>query len=608
MSTPTLLAQSQILAYRCVKMTTTPGFVAPATSSTDAILGVTTAIVTTTNGAVTLQENENGLVLLTAGGTIAAGDMLTASTNGTVVATGLSNGQFMSTENASSGEILWAKAIKSDSTAVMSGVYGSNRAGQFIRDAKNGVDSVDFITLGDSNACHPASYGFQGGIMRVMSYQYGVQAYATSLNPAGSYLNSFSFSGLLDGTLMTGSGTNTNSDNTAGTTGSTVTSRMYPQYTSDSEINALMTNLNFSTTDWNTAETGDGLTMLPKPNVWMWMPQVVATGGIYVGGQTSNSVRLGPGVSTASNSPIAYGIGGTGGVNCQYRLVCGTFNASGGSFKLSVWNQNSFALNVRSSSISTQTVGGGYGYKTEKLNFTTQTSANPGVYCSWDGAQSGASEGVTGPFAAMWASVIGRNRKGYSASNLIGHGGITGTGLASRIEGMDKVLDMYLKEIRERQVEAGGSGRVIIFVNYGINTDSSPTVADAWINAANRIKTRILARWQSTGGSASNIAFIFSPSHPIPAAAALGWVTNRAPVMAAAASWGSTNANDGSGTCVLDIESHYSITKLEKGSAPTGTLYSAGPDYAHLSGVTNSGLNGFDAVVGAMFNSLLLST
>jgi hypothetical protein len=285
--------------------------------------------------------------------------------------------------------------------------------------------------------------------------------------------------------------------------------------------------------------------------------------------------------------------------------VFGTFNASGGQFKLSVFNMNSFGLNARSSTfISTQTSGGGYGYKTEKLNFTTQNSANPGVYCSWDGANQGAGNAVTGPFACLWHSVIERSKLGYSVNNLIYHGGATGTMLADRIEGMDKNLDLYLKEIRERQIEAGGSGRVIVFVNYGINSDVSPTPGAAWTNAADRIKARIQARWTSIGGSLENVAFMFVPSHAVPSGSVSPWDTNRSSVVSAAQTWAITNRNDGSGTCVIDSGVQYSDIKLTKGPSPAGSLYDSGGQ-SHLNGTTVSGLNGYDAVTGAVFNTML---
>ena len=482
------------------------------------------------------------------------------------------------------------------------GFYGSTRAASFIRDARAKLDSVDIITIGDSNAGSPGGYGYQVGVHRVMSYQYGIDLYATALCPGGNFLNSFTFSGLASGMVLTGTSLNTNLDNVAGGTGSTGNSRLMTIYTGDSEINGLVTHLGFSSTNY----TNDGTTMLPKPNAWQWMPVVIPTGTIFTGaGGTSNTVRIGPGAGATENSPLNYGSAGTGATNCQYRCVVGTFNASGGQFKLSVFNMNAFGLNARSANfISTQTSGGGYGYKTETLNFTTQSSANPGVYCSWDGANQGVSNAVTGPFACLWHSVIERSKLGYSVSNLTYHGGATGTMLADRIEGMNKNLDLYLKELRERQIAAGGSGRLIVFVSYGINSDLSPTPEAAWTNAADRIKARIQARWTATGGSLANLAFMFVPSHAVPSGTVSPWDVNRSSVVSTAQTWATTKLNDGSGTCVIDSAAQYSSIKLTKGPAPSGSLYDGGGQ-AHLNGTVVSGLNGYDAVTGAVFNTML---
>ena len=121
MSNPTILAQSQILAYRCVKMTSTGGLVVPATSSSDAVFGVTKENITQINEPVILQENTDQLVILTAGGSISSGDFLIPSTNGTVVTS--SAGPFVASANASSGQTLWAKKI--DSAGSSSGIFSN---------------------------------------------------------------------------------------------------------------------------------------------------------------------------------------------------------------------------------------------------------------------------------------------------------------------------------------------------------------------------------------------------------------------------------------------------------------------------------------------------
>lgn len=495
-------------------------------------------------------------------------------------------------------QIRTRQLLGSDYKASAPGLYGSLRASQFLKDARNGTDSVDIVTIGDSNAGSGA-YGFQFGIHRVMSYQYGINIYASPLGSGGNYLTPTSapsgYSGQLDQLMLTGFGLFTNNDNSIGSAGSTGNSRLMTLYTSDTEINALVSYLGFDSTGYTT----DGTTMLPKPNAWQWMPNVIPTGTLFVGaGGASNSLRL------ASTSEIAYGTSGGGGVNCQFRIVVGTFNAAGGQYRMSVYNQTPFALNVFGSYITTQTSGGGYGYKTTTLNFTTPTSATPAVYCSWDGVAQGASYGCTGPFACLWMSVIQLNKNGYSVSNLTYSGGLNGKKLADRIEGMDKNLDLYLKELRERQIAAGGSGRVLVFINYGINTDTSPTAALAYTDAADRLKARIQARWVVTGGSINNLAFIFAPSHPVTSASGLAWETNRATVVTAAGAWAITNSNDNSGTCVVDAGIQFTATKLTNGIAPSGTMYDSGGQ-SHLNATTTSGSNGYDAFAGAIFNSLM---
>jgi ankyrin repeat protein len=201
-------------------------------------------------------------------------------------------------------------------------------------------------------------------------------------------------------------------------------------------------------------------------------------------------------------------------------------------------------------------------------------------------------------------SAIQLNKKGYCVSNLMNMSGRTGTEIAARVEGMDKNLDMYLKELRERQIESGGTGRVVVFVNYGINSDTSPTVSLAYTNAADRIKTRIQARWVATGGNIANLAFIFAPSHPVPAASVTPWDTNRATVVTSAISWAIANQNDNSGTCVVDGGIQYTSTKLTIGVAPSGTMYDGGGQ-SHLNATTTSGSNGYDAFAGAIFSSLM---
>lgn len=482
-----------------------------------------------------------------------------------------------------------------DVSANASGINGSGRAGSFLRDLINGTDSVDIITIGDSNALQPAGYGYHVAWHRALGMYAGATMYATPLLPGGNFLNGSTFAGLsADQASLVGCRLETSLNGAASGGGLTGTLRQMVRYTGDTAINACATALGFNSTNY----TNDGTTMLLKPNVWQWTPCALAAGEQWTSTTgTSNAVWVN------KEQPIAYGTSGTGNQLLQYRLVYGTFSTGSGSFKLSVFNKNGFTLNQRSSSFSTNTGTDGYSANPATLDFTTATTAiggDMGVYCSWDGANQGATHAPTGPFAALWMSVAAKNRKGYSVSNLTGHGGLTTTGIADRIEGCDKVLDSFLKEIRDRQMMAGGSGRAIVWLNSGIN---GPDTSETWIAAAERIRNRIAARWQTIGGSLSNLAFVMSVSHPTTSVPS--WDSARAAVASGANSWAIANANNGYGVSVFDIASRYSAVKLISGPAPSGTLYDGGGQ-AHLIG-TAQVLNGYDGVMTSCVASLLAS-
>jgi hypothetical protein len=480
-------------------------------------------------------------------------------------------------------------------SANASGLTGSARAGSFLRDLINGVDSVDIITIGDSNALQPAGYGYHVGWHRALGMYAGATMYATPLLPGGYFLNSTTFANLfpnaapLVGCRLV---TSLNGEASGGSLGGTM--RQMVRYTGDTAINACATALGFDSTNFG----NDGTTMLLKPNVWQWTPCALAAGEQWTS-PTGNTNA----VWVNKEHPIAYGTAGTGTQLLQYRLVYGTFATGSGAFKLSVFNQSGFSLNQRSSYISTNTGTAGYSATPATIDFTTATTAvggDMGVYCSWDGANQGAGNAPTGPFAALWMSVAAKNRKGYSVSNLTGHGGLGTGGLADRVEGCDKVLDSFLKEIRDRQMMAGGSGRAIVWLNSGIN---GPDTSSTWIAGAERIRNRIAARWQTIGGSISNLAFVMSVTHPTTSVAT--WDSARAAVASGANDWAIANANNGYGVSVFDINSKYSAIKLISGPAPSGSLYDGGGQ-AHLIG-TAQVLNGYDGVITSCVSSLLAS-
>jgi len=461
-------------------------------------------------------------------------------------------------------------------------LYGSGIPSTFLIDAANGDDSLDIIVIGDSNA-GSNDYGYTVGWDRYLGYELGCDMYASPLLGGGgdyilsgpTYPTQLQQNMASNGVIMYGE-----LNGTTGGTGSTGPIRQFYKYTdSGGAIDTLVTYLGVNSTNYTNFYT----TMLLQPNRFSHMPVAIASGDVYGSDSAAkNATRL------LDDSPLMY----DGATSLQFRLVHGIFPSGSGSFKLRVIGSGA----TIGSSISTN--GGITGYATSTISFTASASA----YCTWDGGTTAQASGTlcTGPFASLWQSIIRTSKKGYSVTNLTTSEGRTMVGLADRLEGCGLLLDAFLKEIYERQQAAGGSGRALVFVNGGINGDTAAN----WTSAADRMVARIKARWP---GSAANLAFVFTVSHPMTSAytqTGSSWKTGRAAVSTAANSWGISNA--GNNACVVDINQKYPPIKLQKGSTPTGTMYAnVTTDQLHLNSSFSSRSNGYDGVVGSIGSALL---
>lgn len=428
-------------------------------------------------------------------------------------------------------------------------VGAGSAAGRFLQDAAAGLDSIDIIVLGDSNAQYPATNGYTMGWHRAMQFGLRVRPYGTAIT-CGGMLNAGATStatGLLLNSAGIGMAAGSNAQGSAAgsNAGAGVTGQMIAT-SSDTEIAALRLWLGMSTTNWNVNDTTNALLF---PNGWGANPAVVETSARYTSAfdnyvGVSNQTHSG---YTSFGTEFCFGTDGNGaGVTLHYRLVHGTFNTAGNFTPVWYWLPGTGVAKRESSPTST---GGGYGYATKTYTFspTFNGSSQRSLRVSWDGFNSATtSHQTTGPFAALWQSVMNPAIRGYSVSTLNYFGGLTTAQIASKIENCDKLLDAFLKEIRERQQAAQGTGRALVWLNSGVNGSET---ASTWTTNAQKIVDRISARWASTGGNPSNLAFVFSVTHP----KTLGsWSTNRAAVAIAANDWGHSAGNNVS---VIDIGS-----------------------------------------------------
>jgi len=638
MNNITITASGAIPALSCVKVSTTANKVSVCTTSTDVVFGVTFACSTSDGGEVEFQTSDKQLdiVTLRAGGTIAAGDELVPAAAGTVVSAAI--GQFVAMSAATSGNTLTAYKKKVGKT-VEPGVYGSSRAGRMLSDVITGTDSVDIVVFGDSNAGSDSGCGYTVGWQKALT-AFGAPIYATPLYQAASDDGSNTRNG---GVFLPWTDYYWGGRSSAGSVGTqySLTNRLGAGADTDaSALNTLFDNYfvrentaraSSSTTlqldtgassvtgdyvgnilnilsgvvgsnlvngsgvsNFGTITSYDGATKTATVNAWssgtpsatasfliakfLVKPAAFTSAVAYVPAATNyTSPAGGPSVRIIGGNALASGTG-TAGISLQYRVVYGKFATTGGKFRLRAMKDVNTLVAASSVDIPTS---GGVGYGTALLNFTSSTTAGvpDQMKCAWDGYNSGTTYEVTGPAAIFYHSVIRSAYKGFSVNCLNYFGGATTEFLGTTLTKMTKHLEAYLKELRERQIVAGGSGRVVWWHNTGINGSET---GNTWTTNAAVIRDAVYNVWVTVlGYPATDLAFVMSVTHPTVAgeAGADPWSTSRAAVSTAASNWATTNFNDGKNVTVVDIESIMTAAQIKSRNLyqvlANNTLYSA---------------------------------
>lgn len=551
--TPNFTAAGTILPFSCVEATTTDPFkVVVATAETDIVLGVTdgsTRRFASTDHAiagdpVVLQNSE--FLQLRAGGTIAIGDGLCPTTNGAVI-TATSRIQFVACEAASSGEILWAQRVGSVDIT-QTGLYGSRRASVFISDVVAGTDSVDVITIGDSNSGYN-NCGISTGFREALAYR-GALQYATCLAPlaqdvASSNGSAFSGGTFTNMTLFSWRGNNLDASASGNGTMSALNAKVA---TSDANAVAL------------SSAVGTFTNFKPNGNTFDAAFVNAATPtNTYT--SAANGARIVPAASTS----FAAG-NGNGGTALQYRVVYGTFASGSGQFKLSVARGVNTIVARSASPISTNTGTNGIASTAATLNFNAPEVSNVAVpfACNVDGYLSGTtSDYVVGPAAFFWHSLMFQTGKGYSVTNLTYYGGRTTAQLATDMASNTTLVRATLRELRQRQIVAGGTGRVLVLTQSGINDGATGAT---YTTSLDSIISVFRTEWVALGYPADDLAFLITSTHPTPNAdGGEVWYVNRPIFNANAKAWATASINDGRNITYCDFEAYRSAAQLSAG-------------------------------------------
>jgi hypothetical protein len=146
----------------------------------------------------------------------------------------------------------------------------------------------------------------------------------------------------------------------------------------------------------------------------------------------------------------------------------------------------------------------------------TNIQGQYGVKVALDGSGIGGGNALKEGTSLGLCSVY-RAIKGTSSSIMEYRGSATLTQLATDInQAKTGFCTTLLKETRERQIAAGGSGRVLICIQGGVNSgDWYPSNPAAAITAVESIKTDIKSAWANLGYSDKELLFMFMVSHPV---------------------------------------------------------------------------------------------
>lgn len=414
------------------------------------------------------------------------------------------------------------------------GVYGSPTAIAMLAKLKAGLDSVDFHLIGDSNIGNPNKTGLYEGICRGLicgccAEMYGSPIYPVILHPTSttdktigtesavsngfSYRmnNAFQYDKMLsNSSTVSGSGATLQSGNYYAPTDlknffkvdSTVTFKFGSSYTADF---AWLPN------------TGLTYTQNEKGNLYPW------TGaGLTVEGSidTRNSITyrvvhsLIPGSHSGS---IVLTLEGLSSGYAVSGLPAGT------TYYPSAGVNTASKTGYRVSSVS---VSGATGITSSFITWPSDsTRVGVTLNFSWSSFGNGYTT-IQGPLAVYLESLHG-NTKGWGVTPILYHSGATTGAISSVIDsaatgnGTNKTsaVKTIVQETRERQIQAGGSGNLIVLIYSGINETGTSgtgevTGAAQYQPAIKTIITDYKTIWDELGYPENDLAFIVATTHP----------------------------------------------------------------------------------------------
>lgn len=356
--------------------------------------------------------------------------------------------------------------------ATIIGIIGSLTITQWLQEAKSNADSLDMVFIGDSNVAFSegSAYDAQGlaDNFLLAGICSGIKMYGTPIQPMGgdavqpynnlgynSFTNSFrtnSGNGYTNGRLY----------------GPSSFSNEYGISLGTYSPNGLFANF-----------AG-----------YAWLPQGACGYGDWATWFIGNTGGL-----TGLNT----------GLSLIARMIIGSTGATGGA-AFRFYGFDSTGSRYKDTVISVSYTGGFTAYETD---CTKSGGIGLTAMSYYFTGQNAAGFRATGPIAFAASSFYNPVKGMATHSMLHAPGYSLGTiykdlTLAG-ISGNNNTIINYMKEYYTRQIKAGGSGRVCIVIEGGINVDSSTTAA---VDYAKNIVSFLTSEWSRAGLPSNKITFL----------------------------------------------------------------------------------------------------
>lgn len=429
------------------------------------------------------------------------------------------------------------------------GVYGSGQVRTMLQDVVAQRDSVDILIAGDSNT-NFGGWGWVDGINWALQTNTTALEYGTPIVPCISWDTALYYGVYLEEGVFS----------RIGTTGTVVNATGTPALG-----NTLVSGLASGPSGLTTAMTRGAGSLQPNtcPFDYGWWAGSTdwsdTIGGMFL---YTGSNRV-PWIGSAIQYRVVHGLGPSmGTLRLSSRLDAAPFTSNGTQSVSCAQASYEWTTSTLSISASSGRTGQQHGFFYANNNISTSR--------------------LTGPMAIALQSVSRTGTKGYAVTSISHHGGATMDTVASNISSGNTIVRQYLREARLRQTSCGGSGRVIVVIQGGINAGTNP-----WGTSAASFFTTCRNEWATLGYPSADLACLGWVSHQTASSDTL--TTERA----------SAIALGNGGTCtIVDLTSFVSYNDINTGGGSGTTWYDSGGN-SHLTAL------GYQAIASRIVSALI---